>query len=197
MDHEYVCEGFGVRLEPLHPDHAPGLVALVDPPMWAFMTSPCPSNANEMRSFVDSAIVRPETLAFAVVDADTGELRGSSSLYDYVPAQGRVEIGSTFYGRRFWGGVTNPACKWLLLDFAFNELGLFRVALRCDTRNQRSIDAIRRLGAIEEGTLRGHRIAADGSRGDSKYFSILLPEWPEVESGLLSRLGRLGPPASR
>jgi RimJ/RimL family protein N-acetyltransferase len=71
---------------------------------------------------------------------------------------------------------------------AFEVWGMHRVALRADARNARSVAAIRRLGASPEGVLRAHRVAADGSRGDTAYFSILAPEWPQVRAGLLARL---------
>lgn len=103
------------------------------------------------------------------------------------PAQQRCEIGHTFYGRHWWGGATNPACKLLLLTHAFEDWGMYRVALRCDARNARSLAAMRRLGAVPEGVLRGHRVAADGSRGDTAYLSVLAPEWPAVRDGLLRR----------
>lgn len=177
-----------MRLEPLSTGHAAGLLGLLDTDLWAWMTSPMPDGVEEMTAFIQATVERTATLAFAVVDADTGEVRGSTSFYDLAPAQGRVEVGSTFYGRRFWGGPTNPACKMLLFGHAFEELGLHRVALRCDARNARSAAAIRRLGAVPEGVLRGHRVAADGSRGDTAYFSVLAPEWPQVQGGLARRL---------
>jgi len=86
------------------------------------------------------------------------------------------------------GGPTNPACKLLLLEHAFEVWGMHRVALRADARNARSIAAMRKLGLVPEGMLRGHRVAADGSRGDTAYFSVLAPEWPAMRAGLLSRL---------
>jgi RimJ/RimL family protein N-acetyltransferase len=122
-----------------------------------------------------------------VGEAD-GEVRGSTRFYDLVPGHGRVEIGTTFYGRFWWGGVTNPACKLLLLRHAFETWGLARVALRADARNTRSCTAIRRLGATPEGVLRKHRVASDGSTGDTAYFSILDDEWPAVRAGLEDRL---------
>ncbi len=64
-----------------------------------------------------------------------------------LPAQQRCEIGHTFYGRQWWGGRTNPASKLLALTHAFEEWGMYRVALRGDTRNTRSVAAMRRLGA--------------------------------------------------
>jgi RimJ/RimL family protein N-acetyltransferase len=76
----------------------------------------------------------------------------------------------------------------MLLRHAFDELGLRRVALRCDARNDRSRAAILKLGAREEGRLRAHRIAPDGSVGDTLYFSILAEEWPDVRDRLEARL---------
>lgn len=188
MRHESVLEGYGVRLEPLASPHAPALLALVDADLWRGMTSPLPDGPEAMISLVEDAIGRAATIAFAVCDAVTGEVRGSTSFYDLDVQQGRVEVGSTYYGRRFWGGATNPACKMLLFRHAFDEMGLFRVALRCDARNTRSASAIRRLGAVPEGVLRGHRVASDGSRGDTAYFSVLAPEWPQVRRDLEDRL---------
>lgn len=188
MRHEVVLEGHGVRLEPLAEHHAAELVSLLDAELWSWMTTPMPGDVETMVSFIQETVERPGTIAFAVTDARTGQLRGSTSFYDLAPSQGRVEVGSTYYGRRYWGGRTNPACKLLLLGHAFDQLGLYRVALRCDARNTRSGAAIRRLGAVPEGVLRGHRVAADGTRGDTAYFSVLAPEWPHVRQGLAHRL---------
>ena len=84
----------------------------------------------------------------------------------------RVEIGHTYYARRFWGGETNPHTKLLMLDHAFGVWSCERVALRCDADNARSAAAIQRLGARPEGVLRGHRRRHDGTVADTAYFSI-------------------------
>ncbi|AEG43129.1 GNAT family N-acetyltransferase [Isoptericola variabilis] len=188
MIHDLVLATHGVRLEPLAPEHAPALLALVDPDLWFGMTSPVPTSVADVEAWVDAARRADGTLAFAVVGEDDGEVRGSTRFYDLVPAQGRVEIGTTFYGRAWWGGVTNPACKLLLFRHAFETWGLRRVALRADARNTRSCAAIRRLGATPEGVLRRHRVAADGSVGDTAYFSVVDDEWPDVRAGLEQRL---------
>jgi RimJ/RimL family protein N-acetyltransferase len=127
-------------------------------------------------------------MALAVVDSVTAELRGITSFYDLVPAVPRVEIGATQYGRRFWGGPTNPACKLLMLGHAFEAWGCVRVALRCDADNDRSAGAIRRLGAHAEGVLRNHRRRHDGTVGDTAYFSITDDDWAVVQAGLRERL---------
>ncbi|MCO7275329.1 GNAT family N-acetyltransferase [Cellulosimicrobium cellulans] len=193
MLHDTTLEGFGVRLVPLDESHAPALGALVDDGIWAGMSSRVPRGTDAMAGYVRDAVAAPGRLAFAVVGpgaaTDGAEVvRGSTSLYEWVPSQGRIELGSTFYAREWWGGVTNPACKYLLLRHAFEDLGVARVALRADARNSRSIGAIRRLGAVPEGVLRSHRVAPDGSRQDTAYFSVLLDEWPTVRDGLLARL---------
>ncbi len=190
--HDIVLEGFGLRLEPLADRHGAALLALIDDELWAGMPSPPPRNAADIAAYVAEAEANPTRLAFAVVvpaGEQPGQVRGSTSFYGWVPEQGRVEIGHTFYGRPWWGGRTNPTCKYLLLTHAFEVLGAQRVALRADARNARSLAAMRKLGAVPEGVLRSHRVAADGSRGDTAYFSILAPEWPAVRAGLLARLG--------
>lgn len=190
--HDIVLETHGVRLEPLATRHAEALAALVDDESWTGMTQPLPGTPELMATYVETAVAAPDQVPFAVVGASDGVVRGSTRLYDLAPAQRRVEIGATFYGRDWWGGATNPACKYLLLRHAFEELGLHRVALRGDSRNTRSLAAMRRLGATQEGVLRAHRVAPDGSTGDTVYFSILADEWPAVREGLLARLASIG-----
>lgn len=192
VEHDVVLRSHGLRLEPVADHHASALLALVDDALWAGMTSPTPRTVDDVLAWVAAAHATPDRYAFAVVDEATGDVRGSTSFYDVVPAMGRCEIGHTFYGRPWWGGRTNPACKLALLTHAFEVWGMHRVALRADARNERSIAAMRRLGATPEGVLRGHRVAADGSRGDSVYFSVLAPEWPAVREGLERRLATAG-----
>lgn len=189
MLHDLVLGSHGVRLAPLTQEHAPVLLALIDEAMWAGMTTPTPRSVADVARIIQAADDTPGRYGFAVLDAVTGDVRGSTSFYDVEHALQRCEIGHTFYGRPWWGGPTNPACKLALLTHAFEHWGMQRVALRGDSRNSRSLAAMRRLGAVPEGVLRSHRVAADGSRGDTAYFSILAPEWPSVHEGLLQRLG--------
>lgn len=190
MDHDLVLAGHGVRLVRPAPEHAPELLELVDDELWAGMVTPPPRTVDDVLRSIQLALAVPDRWPFVVLDHVTGEVRGQTSLYDVVFAQERCEIGHTYYGRRWWGGTTNPACKLLLLTHAFETWGMHRVSLRADARNSRSIGAITRLGAVPEGVLRGHRIASDGSRGDTAYFSILRPEWPAVRERLVERLAQ-------
>lgn len=187
MLHDLTIAGRDATLVPLTLDHAADLLALVDDQMWFGMTTPTPRRVDDMAEWVRLAHATPARFAFAVV-GPAGEVRGSTSFYDVDREVGRCEIGHTFYGRTWWGGRTNPSCKLVLLRHAFEEWGMHRVALRGDARNTRSVAAMRRLGAVEEGVLRGHRVAADGSRGDTVYFSVLAPEWPAARTRLEERL---------
>ena len=188
MQHDLTLPGPVVSLEPLTREHAAAWSGLGDPEAFAFHTSPPPvdvesAEANIAR-FVDSTFV----MAFAVVDSATGEMRGVTTFYEADPEVPRVEIGNTFYGRRFWGGDTNPHTKLLMLTYAFVTWRCERVALRCDAGNERSARAITRLGARPEGTWRAHRRRHDGALADTAYFSIVREEWPGVRRALLTRL---------
>lgn len=186
--HSLDLVGFGIRLDAARPEDAADAWPLTDPDLWRGMTTPWPASVEEYAARVEQQQRTPGMFAFTVRDATTGTVRGSTTFYDHVPSQGRVEIGTTWYGREYQGGRTNPAAKWLLLTHAFEEWELNRVALRCDARNERSARAIERLGATPEGRLRRHRIAADGTVGDTLYFSIVRDEWPAVRRGLERRL---------
>ncbi|WP_130865408.1 GNAT family N-acetyltransferase [Acidipropionibacterium timonense] len=174
-----------VTLRPLTLDDAPRLRAVVDETTWAGNSCPLPASDEAMAAHLGSLIDSATVLAFAV-DLD-GRFVGRTTLYDIVDGL-RCEIGSTIYDRRVWGGVVNPSAKLLLFTLAFDELGMNRVALRCDRRNTRSHAAIARLGATYEGTLRQFRPAADGTLADVDYFSVLRAEWPRVRRGLEARL---------
>lgn len=189
MLHDVTLAGHGVRLVPLDLPHAEALAAFVDARVWSGMSSALPEGAAGWRAEVEAARAAPGRLAFAALDDATGEVRGSTSFYDRDLRVPRVEIGHTYFAPRWWGTSNNPACKLLMLEHAFDAWGCARVALRADTRNSRSVAAITRLGAVPEGVLRNHRLAPDGSRGDTAYFSILPDEWPAVRAGLLARLG--------
>lgn len=191
MQHEIVLTGYGFSLVPLSQAHVGALAKIVDPTMWMGMATPTPEGEVGMANYIEDAISARDVFAFAVIDIINGDVCGSTAFCGVDREQGRLEIGRTFYDRSLWGRVINPACKFLTMEYAFETWGTYRVAMRADSRNVRSINAITRLGATYEGTLRGFRVAPDGSRCDSMSFSILFPEWPVVRDGLLDRIDPL------
>jgi len=75
-----------------------------------------------------------------------------------------------------------------MLRHAFEVWGCIRVELKTDALNKKSRNAILRIGAKEEGTLRRHLVTSTGRVRDTVYFSILDSEWPEVKARLESKL---------
>ncbi|HEX4691664.1 MAG TPA: GNAT family protein [Solirubrobacteraceae bacterium] len=187
-----VLEGAHVRLEPLAPGHVADLAeAGADPEVWRWMPVAAPSGESEMAAIVEALRARAAAGAqfpFAQVDVATGRAVGATSYLDIALEEGRIEIGWTWIGRPWWRTAINSEAKLLLLSHAFDTLGLNRVALKTDIRNERSQAAIERIGGVREGVLRAHMIRPDGSLRDTVYFSILAPEWPRVRARLSARL---------
>ncbi|HLS47466.1 MAG TPA: GNAT family N-acetyltransferase [Gemmatimonadales bacterium] len=180
-------EGKVVRLEPLGPEHEPALLAVAqDERIWRY-TIHDPRTPEAMRAYVGSALSdrdRGEALPFVVFLRETGEIIGATRFHAISAPNRGLEIGFTWYAPRFWRTRVNTECKYLLLSYAFDRLGCIRVELKTDSRNDRSRNAILRLGAVEEGTLRSKVIMRDGHRRNAIYFSILDHEWPGVKQRL-------------
>lgn len=117
-----------------------------------------------------------------------GAIVGTTSFLDVSVNDARLEIGSTMYALSEWGTDLNPTCKYLLMSYAFGELGMGRVQLKTDIRNARSRNAIERLGARFEGVLRRYQRRADGTVRDTVMYSVLAEDWPSVRDGLIARI---------
>ena len=180
----------GIRLEPLAPHHADGLRAAAgDGALWKLRVTSVPE-PHEAEGYIRSALDTPNRLAFAVVDAATDAVIGSTSYHDIVPAIDRVEIGYTWYAKSRQRSHVNTSCKLLLLAHAFDKLGCQAVGLRTDNFNYASQAAIERLGAKKDGVIRHHGTRRDGTVRDTVMYSILRGEWPEIKAQLQYRLAR-------
>jgi RimJ/RimL family protein N-acetyltransferase len=127
-------------------------------------------------------------LPFAVILCDTGRAIGSTRFLDLRPAHRGIEIGSTWYATAYQRTAVNSECKLLLLQHAFESLDCIRVQLKTDARNLRSQQAIERLGAVKEGTLRNHMILPGGDIRTTVLYSITAQEWPTVKARLQANL---------
>lgn len=121
-----------------------------------------------------------------------GELVGTSSLGEADLLNERVHLGWTLYHPKVWGTVVNPETKYLLLQHCFTDLGFGRVKIQTDEINTRAVRALTALGAHREGTLRRHMAREDGSFRNTVVFSVLADEWPQVATGLQTRIATLG-----
>jgi RimJ/RimL family protein N-acetyltransferase len=184
-------EGRHVRLEPLAIDHVDALCAVgLDPDLWTWIPSPV-RTPDEMQQYVELALTDQAAgrcLPFVTVERATGTVVGSSRFGAIDTANRRAEIGWTWIGRPWQRTFVNTEAKLLMLTHAFERWGCIRVELKTDRLNERSRNAILRLGAVEEGIFRQHMITASGRLRDTVYFSILDREWPTVQARLAARL---------
>ncbi|MEU0480611.1 GNAT family protein [Streptosporangium sp. NPDC006013] len=169
-----------VRLEPLTGGHVPDLFLAGggDDEVWRWMPAPTPRTEAELARIAARLAGAPNYVPFAVVLKESGRAVGWTTYIDTPGYADSIEIGWTWYGRTVWRSAVNTACKILLIDHAFDKLGVNRVQLKTDNLNIRSQDAIRRIGGVPEGTLRRQRRRPDGTWRDTAYFSILDDEWP-------------------
>ncbi len=184
-------EANGLRLEPLGPQHADALrEAAQDGELWKLRITSVPEPHN-VEAYIATAIdMRPSRLAFAVVDAASGQVLGTTSYHDIVPSIDRAEIGYTWYRRSVQRTHVNTTCKLMLLTHAFETLGCAVVGFRTDNFNQASQAAIERLGAKKDGVIRHHAVRRDGTVRDTVMYSIVRGEWPEVKAQLRYLLAR-------
>ncbi len=180
-----------VVLEPLVVAHAEDLQAAADDgALWKlwYTSVPAPDLVAadiERRLNLQRA---GSMLPFAVIDPATRRAVGMTTYMNIDAANRRVEVGSTWYARSVQRTGLNTEAKLLLLTHAFETLRCIAVEFRTHWMNQQSRAAIARLGAKQDGVLRNHQIASDGSLRDTVCFSIIASEWPAVKSHLAFKL---------
>ena len=183
-----------VVLEPLSLDHVSALeAAAADGELWNLTVTSVPP-PGQARGYVEKALQGQADglmLPFAVREAGSGDIVGSTRYYEIDAELPRLAIGYTWYAKRWQKTHLNTACKRLLLEHAFETLGCVAVAFHTDEQNEDSQRAIERLGAQREGVLRAHKRRTDGSLRNTVCFSILADEWPNVANWLDMRLNRL------
>ena len=187
--------GRHVRLDPLGRHHLPDLFAAGggDEEVWRWIPGGTPNTPEELAAVVEGRLAEIEAghaVVFAVVEQHSGRAIGMTGYYDFRAADELLEIGGTWYARSAWRTAVNTESKLLLLTHAYEDLGMGRVFWKTDSLNDRSRNAILRLGATFEGVHRRERLRADGSWRDSAYYSLLADEWPAAKARLTERLGQ-------
>lgn len=182
-------EGSIVRLEPVRREHANlfwevAKSDLEDVFRWIPYSMKTPE---DFRHLIDKAFEeqeRGESAVFATVEKSSGRVIGSTRYMNIDRINRRVEIGSTWIAPAWQRTGVNTEAKYLMLRHAFEVWKCMRVELKTDALNEKSRNAILRIGAKEEGTLRRHLLTCTGRARDTVYFSILDHEWPEVKARL-------------
>ena len=190
-----VLENSRVRLRPLEATDFELLKPVAfDPELWEY-TLTRGDDAVSLAAYVAAAIQgrqQEQRYPFAIVDRRTGQLAGSTSYYNVQADELRLSIGYTWVGRAYQRSGLNRAAKHLLLCHAFDQLGCERVELETDSRNRKSQEAMRRMGATEEGTLRNYRFTQGGIRRDNVIFSVLRSEWDTLRHTVFAEFDAYG-----
>jgi RimJ/RimL family protein N-acetyltransferase len=184
-------EGATIRLVPLALTHHPQLCAVgLDPALWQQTTIRVQTPA-EMLRYLQTALdgqAMGTALPFAIMMQATGELVGTTRYHSIVRDHRRLEIGFTWVGRPWQRTPVNTESKYLLLKHAFEHYRCQRVEFKADSQNERSCQALLRIGATREGTLRQYMLSSHRGVRDVALFSIIDTEWLQVKAQLEQRL---------
>jgi N-acetyltransferase len=186
---DYVLENNCVLLRPLVAEDYDNLLlfALNEPQLWTYSLTEVAGEI-PMKNYLSAALAGRKAgkeYPFIVFDKRTQEYAGCTRFYDIQWQNQVLQLGYTWYGRKFHGTGLNQHCKFLLLSFAFEKAGMLRVEFRADQANARSIAAMKKIGCQVEGILRSNLPKPDGTRRDSIVLSILKSEWDQRVKQLL------------
>jgi RimJ/RimL family protein N-acetyltransferase len=183
-------KGLHARLEPLAQGHCDGLTeAVQDGELWKLWYTFVPK-PEDMGKEIDRRLGLQKAgsmLPWTVFDAD-GKIAGMTTYMNVDSPNRRVEIGSTWYAKRVQRSALNTQCKLLLLAHAFEQLDCIAVEFRTHFFNHQSRRGIERLGAKQDGILRNHQLASNGTLRDTVVYSIIASEWPTVKAHLTYQL---------
>ena len=181
FESDIILENERVLLRPLVLSDGSLLAHFVEeePDLWNYSLVAI-HNSADLENYIQTAIearAHKTAYAFIVFDKLLDEYVGCTRFYDMQLAYQTTQLGYTWYSKKCWGTKLNENCKHLLIEFAFDQMGLERVEFRADNNNKRSIAAMQKIGCTIEGVLRNHLPMPNGKRRDSIVLSILKEEW--------------------
>lgn len=150
-----------------------------EPDLWSFGLMSAAGSIN-LKNYIKHAISKKKDgleYPFLLTENRSGKAIGSSRFYAIDLVNKSACIGYTWIGKAFQGSPINFNCKYLMLKYLFEELSIERVEFRTDVLNLKSVNALKKIGAIEEGILRSHLVNALGKRRDTMILSIVKDDW--------------------
>jgi RimJ/RimL family protein N-acetyltransferase len=186
---DYVLEDDRVILRPIIIEDIDLLANYVmnEPELWKYSLVAI-NKVEDLKGYVEAAIdsrKNKTAYPFIVFDKQLNKYVGSTRFYDMQLNFETTQLGYTWYSKEVWGTGLNQHCKYLLLQFAFDQMGFKRVEFRADNDNKRSIAAMQKIGCTVEGILRSHLPKPDGTRRDSIVLSITKEEWEQKVKNLI------------
>lgn len=179
----YELENDSCKLIPLELNHFQYLLnfALNEPELWKYSLQQAGSSENMKRYIEDALESRKngKSYSFIVYDKIKESYAGCTRLYDVDLNSSNTSLGYTWYGKDFQGTGLNKNCKYLLMEFIFDKMKFERLEFRLDSSNQRSLNALKSIGCVEEGVLRSNGYTVEGKRRDSIVMSVLKEEWED------------------
>ncbi len=176
-------EGRTVRLEPVTADHADALFDAVcgpdDDPLWTYRLTSRPGDRAALRDALERTSADPALVTFAVVPTDVRRAAGLASLMRADPANGSIEVGAILYGRTLQRTTPATEAMWLLMRHVFDDLGYRRYEWKCDSHNEPSRAAARRLGFRYEGRFR-QAVVYRGRNRDTDWFAMTDRDWARL-----------------
>jgi RimJ/RimL family protein N-acetyltransferase len=181
FNQDYILENEVVLLRPLKLEDFDNLkdFSINEPELWTHSLQRG-DGLDKFKNYIQTAIdgrLQQREYPFIVYDKRTNKYAGSTRFYDIQLKHQTTQLGFTWYGKDFQGSGLNKNCKFLMLQLAFEQLKMKRVEFRANSENQKSINAMKSIGCIVEGTLRNHLVAENGERRSSIVLSILEDEW--------------------
>ncbi|HTN38794.1 MAG TPA: GNAT family protein [Arachidicoccus sp.] len=178
---QYILEDEFLQLRPLRMLDLDLLLryALDEPELWQYNAYGA-EGKDRMKSYIQRALTAKalgQQYPFIVFHKKTERYIGCTRYYAISQENDSLEIGYTWYGSKFQGTGINKNCKYLMLQFAFEQMQVQRVGFKASIHNQRSRNALLSIGCKSEGVLRNHGADAAGNRIDMMVFSIIRPEW--------------------
>jgi RimJ/RimL family protein N-acetyltransferase len=178
-----------VQLRPLlAADREPLREIAMDADIWRYFITRVETD-EDFDTFFDAALADQRAgrrVVYHITDKAVGRTAGSMSLCNLSEPDGRLEIGWSWLGKAFRGQGVNRWAKYLMLEHAFDRMGVERVEFKTDVLNLQARQGLRNIGAVEEGTLRSFNPMPGGRRRDAVFYSVLRPEWPHVRELLLA-----------
>jgi RimJ/RimL family protein N-acetyltransferase len=189
FDEEIILENSFALLRPINKIDIDSLLPVATKDKDLLQFSPAQICTRELlKTYIDKAVenkISKNQYAFIVFDKTGNQFAGSTSFLNISNPDDRLEIGATWYGAAFQRTGLNRNCKYLLLQYAFDNLGAERVEFKTDERNLASRKAIEKIGGQFEGILRRHTLMSDGFRRNTICYSILKSEWPGLKEHFL------------
>lgn len=186
-----ILEGKFVRLEPLRVDHLPAICEVgMDQSLWKWTNNIVETEA-DLERYVREAMTAQmlgTAVPFVTIERESGTIVGSTRFMNIDTDHKKAEIGSTWINPKWQRTAINSEAKLLMMTHAFEVWGCVRVELKTDSNNEKSKNAMRRIGCSEEGTLRNHMITEAGRHRHSVYFSVIESEWESAKAILASKI---------